>query len=131
MLNKIMIIGNLGMDPETKILPSGTTVARMRVAVSEKAKQSDQLVDHTEWFTVIAFGSLAENAAKYLSKGRQVYVEGKMRTRSYEVQGEKKYVTELLADVIRFLGSKGSAENGKVDSLPDPVVSASDEDVPF
>ena len=106
-LNKVQIIGRLGQDPETKTLDSGATVCNFSVAVNEtwKDKQGEKQ-ERTEWCRVQTWNKLAELCAKYLSKGREAYVEGKLRTRSWETQsGEKRYATEIVASEVQFLGS--------------------------
>jgi single-strand DNA-binding protein len=108
-VNKVILIGNLGQDPEVRFLPSGSAVANLRIATTEtwndreKGKQ-----EHTEWHTVVAFDKLAELCKQYLSKGRQIYVEGALRTRSWEGKdGQKRYSTEVKASQILFLSSGG------------------------
>jgi single-strand DNA-binding protein len=109
-VNRVTLIGNLGADPETRSSTSGTTIATLRVATSERVKVGEVWEDHTEWHKVVAFGKLAENAARFLTKGRQVYVEGKLRTRKWQDKdGNDRYSTEIVADGIVFLGG-GSGE---------------------
>lgn len=106
-LNKVSLIGNLGADPETRTTGSGSVVANLRVATNErrKAQGSDEWEDHTEWHAVVCFGKLAENVGQYLRKGRQVYVEGKLRTRKWQDKdGHDRWTTEIWADVVLFLG---------------------------
>ena len=113
-LNRCEFIGNLGADPEERKTDSGLTVTNFRMGCGERRKQGEEWVDHTEWVRVVAWGKTAENAAKYLKKGRQVFVEGKMRTRSYkDKEGVEKWSTEVSADKVIFLGSgEGKAKEG-------------------
>lgn len=109
-VNKVILIGNLGRDPELRYLQSGSPVATLSIATTRKwrDKRSNQMQEETEWHRVSVFGSMAENCNNYLAKGRQVYVEGRLRTRSYEDRdGVKKYATEIIADQVKFLGSNG------------------------
>ncbi|MGH2638174.1 MAG: single-stranded DNA-binding protein [Rhabdochlamydiaceae bacterium] len=122
-LNKVCIIGNLGADPESRQLPSGSTVSNFRVAVSRKYKNSEgEAQEETEWFPVVAFGKLAETVQQFLSKGRKVYVEGRLKTNSWDDKdtGDKKYRTEVVAQDVQFLDSvKGGAGAGSPsDSMP-------------
>lgn len=108
-VNKVILIGNLGADPELKYTPSGTAVCTFRLATSESFKDRDgNMQERTEWHRIVAWTKLGEIAAQYLSKGRQVYIEGSIRTRSWEDQsGERKYMTEIVARDIQFLGGGG------------------------
>ena len=110
-LNRVTIIGRLGGDPEIKILESGT-LATFSVAVGEKWKdKSGQLQERTEWIRVVTFGKQAETVGEFLKKGREVYVEGKFVTRTWETDaGEKRYSTEVKAGYVQFLGSKGESQ---------------------
>src|SRR5207253_5326089 len=113
-INKVIIIGNLGADPETRAMPSGTTVANLRVATSEswRDKQTGEQQERTEWHRVALFGRLAEIAGEYLKKGSQVYVEGSLRTRKWQdKEGQDRYSTEIRGDVMQMLGPRaGSGE---------------------
>ena len=113
-VNKVIIIGNLGADPEMRYTANGSAVTSFNVATNEQWTGGDgQRQEHTEWFSVVTWNRLAETCSQYLAKGRQVYVEGRMRTRSWEGQdGQKRYRTELIADTVRFLGSRGDGERG-------------------
>lgn len=113
-VNKVILVGNLGRDPETRSTQSGMTVATLSVATTERTKQADgEWGDHTEWHRVAVFGKTAETAARYLTKGRQVYIEGKLRTRKYtDRNGIEKYSTEVLADQVRFLGGAPGGGGG-------------------
>jgi len=111
-LNKVLIIGNLGRDPETRYLPSGDAVTNIAVATTDKwkDKQSGEQREATEWHKVSFFGKLAEIAGQYLVKGSQVYIEGKLQTRKYtDKDGVEKYSTEIKADVLQMLGGKGQS----------------------
>ena len=112
-VNKCIIIGNLGRDPEVSFSQSGTAVCNLRVAVGERRKQGDQWRDHTEWVSVTAFGKTAENIGQYMSKGRQIYVEGRLQTRKYtDKQGVEKWSTEVVAREVLFLGGQGQGGGG-------------------
>jgi len=127
MKNLVILIGNLGADPEGRSTQGGSTVANLRIATSERRKDKDgNWQDHTEWHRVVAFGKTAENAIKFLSKGRQVYVEGRLQTSSYEKDGQKRYSTEIIANDIRFLGGKGEGNNAPGNE-PEPA----GDDIPF
>jgi single-strand DNA-binding protein len=109
-INKVILIGNLGADPETRAMPSGTTVANLRVATSEswRDKQSGEQQERTEWHRVALFGRLAEIAAEYLKKGSQVYIEGSLRTRKWQdKQGNGRYSTEIIGNELQMLGGRG------------------------
>jgi single-strand DNA-binding protein len=112
-LNKAFIIGNLTRDPELKALPSGTKVCSFAVATNRSYKDKDgNRQDATEFHNVSAFAKLGELAAQYLKKGSQVYVEGRLQTRSWEANGEKKYRTEIIADAVQFGNRPGGAGAG-------------------
>jgi single-strand DNA-binding protein len=114
-INKVILIGNLGADPETRAMPSGTTVANLRVATSEswRDKQSGEQQERTEWHRVALFGRLAEIAAEYLKKGSQVYIEGSLRTRKWQdKQGNERYSTEIIGNELQMLGGRGGGAGG-------------------
>jgi single-strand DNA-binding protein len=114
-INKVILIGNLGADPETRAMPSGTTVANLRVATSEswRDKQSGEQQERTEWHRVALFGRLAEIAGEYLRKGSQVYIEGSLRTRKWQdKQGNERYSTEIIGNELQMLGGRGGAGAG-------------------
>ena len=113
-VNKVILVGNLGADPESRTTGGGTVVATIRLATSERKKdEGGQWTDHTEWHRVVAFGKVAENVAKYLKKGRQIYVEGRIRTRKWQdKEGQEKYTTEILADTVQFLGGGREGDGG-------------------
>lgn len=112
-LNKVVIIGNLGRDPEIKNTQSGTTVGRLNVAISERKKAGDEWVEHTEWVRVSCFGRTAENVGQYLSKGSKVCVEGRMSTTKYTDQsGVEKWSTEVVAHNVLFLDNASASGQG-------------------
>lgn len=109
-VNKAIIVGRLGQDPELKSLQNNQSVATMSIATSEQWTGKDgQKQERTEWHRVVVWGKQAENAAKYLKKGKQVYVEGRLQTRSWEDNGVKKYTTEIVATAVQFLGDAGGS----------------------
>jgi single-strand DNA-binding protein len=117
-VNKVILVGNLGADPETRSMPSGTTVTNIRIATSEswKDKASGAQQERTEWHSIALFGRLGEIAAEYLRKGSQVFVEGKLRTRKWQdKQGNDRFSTEIIADNMQMLGGRaggGGAPGG-------------------
>ena len=114
-INKVIIVGNLGGDPETRYMPSGSAVTNFTVATNEswKDKQTGEQKERTEWHKVAMFNRLAEIAAEYLRKGSQVYIEGKLRTRKWQGQdGQDRYTTEIIADEMQMLGGRGGAGGG-------------------
>ena len=109
-LNKVMIIGNLGADPEMRYTPSGAAVANFNVACNRAwtNRETGERQEQTEWVRVVTFNRLAENCSQYLSKGRPVYVEGRLQTRQWEdQQGQTRYMTEVVAQDVQFLGGRG------------------------
>ena len=112
-VNKVILIGNLGADPETRYLPSGDAVANIRIATTEKFKdKSGSMQEHTEWHRIAFFGRQAEIAGEYLKKGSPVYVEGRIRTRKWQdKEGQDRYSTEIVGDRMQLLGGRGGAEN--------------------
>lgn len=111
-LNKVQLIGRLGKNPELRNLDSGNQVANFTLATSESYKnKKGEKVEETTWHNIVLFGVKAELAEKYLSKGDQAYIEGKLSVRSYEKDGEKRYVTEVKGDEIVFLGKSGNSES--------------------
>jgi single-strand DNA-binding protein len=114
-VNKVIIIGNLGADPETRAMPSGASVANLRIATTEswRDKQSGEQQERTEWHRVALFGRLAEVAGEYLRKGSQVYIEGSLRTRKWQdKQGNERYTTEIVANDMQMLGGRGGGGGG-------------------
>jgi single-strand DNA-binding protein len=136
-VNKVMAIGNLGGDPETRYVPSGAAVSNFSLAVSEtwKDKQTGEQRERTEWISVETWGKLAEIVAEYLRKGSQVYVEGKLQTDSWEDdQGNKKYRTKVRADNVQMLGRKPDGGSTRQPAPPPKADQAQDEfddDIPF
>ena len=147
-INKVILVGNLGQDPDTKAMPSGMTVCNLRIATSEswKDKQSGEMKEQTEWHSVAMFGRLAEIAGEYLRKGSQVYIEGRLRTRKWQDKsGNDRYTTEIVANEMQMLGSgrgmggEGRAPGGRAsggESDGDPGRSSTekddfDDDIPF
>lgn len=113
-VNKVILIGHLGADPETRAMPSGMTVANLRMATTESFKdKSGEWQERTEWHNVALFGRMGEVAGEYLRKGSQVYVEGRLRTRKWQdKQGNDRYTTEIVANDMQMLGSRASASGG-------------------
>ncbi len=106
-LNKVMLLGNLGQDPELKMLPSGQAVMRLRLATTERRQdKAGNWTDHTEWHSVTVWGKRAEALSRILAKGSTIFIEGKLRTSSYEKNGEKRYSTEITADNIILSGGR-------------------------
>lgn len=115
-VNKVILLGRLGQDPELKHTPSGAAVCNFSLATSESwtDKNSGQKQEKTEWHRIVVWGKLAELCNQYLAKGRQVFLEGKLQTRSYDDKksGEKKYITEINADTVQFIGGQAQAQTG-------------------
>lgn len=113
-INKAIIVGNLGADPDLRHTQSGTAVCRLSVATTRvwKNQQTNEQQSETEWHRITVWGKQAEHCEKYLAKGRQVYVEGRLRTTQYEKEGQKHYSTEIVADIVQFLGGKNDNEGG-------------------
>ncbi len=140
-VNKVIVVGNLGQDPETRYMPSGSAVTNLRIATNEswKDKQTGEQKDRTEWHSVAMFGRLAEIAAEYLRKGSQVYIEGKLRTRKWQDKdGNDRYTTEIIADEMQMLGSRSGGgapamSDAPPASAPPPQQSTGDfdDDIPF
>lgn len=142
-VNKVILIGHLGADPETRAMPSGMTVANLRVATSEswRDKQSGEMKEQTEWHNVVLFGRLGEIAGEYLRKGSQVYIEGRLRTRKWQDKnGNDRYTTEIVANDMQMLGGArggaGGFEPRERADRPEPVSTSTeqdefDDDIPF
>ena len=143
-VNKVIIVGHLAADPEVRYTGSGTAVSHFRIATNESWTGKDgKKEERTEWHRIVAWAKLGEICAEYLSKGRQVFVEGKLRTNSWETkEGEKRYNTEIVASNVVFLGNRGSGDyagsrsdqsTGAASSAPvnDAPSFAGDEDIPF
>jgi single-strand DNA-binding protein len=135
-VNKVILVGNIGRDVELRHAPSGLAVAKFSLATNEVRKdRNGQRQEQTEWHNIVAFGKLAEFCAQYLSKGRTVYVEGSIRTRTYDDEkGNRRYFTEIISQTIRFVGPKPSgaepaapAAGGEGPEFPPE----NEEDIPF
>jgi single-strand DNA-binding protein len=146
-INKVILVGNLGADPDTRYMPSGKAVTNIRVATSEswKDKQTGDQQERTEWHSVVMYDKLGEIAAEYLRKGSQVYIEGKLRTRKWQdKEGKDRYTTEIIADQMQMLGGRGAggapsepraprAAPAESRSAASPAMDegAFDDDIPF
>jgi single-strand DNA-binding protein len=148
-VNKVILVGNLGADPETRYMPSGDAITNIRIATTDrwKDKQSGEMKEATEWHRIAFFGRLAEVAGQYLKKGSQVYVEGRIRTRKWQDKdGQDRYSTEIVADAMQLLGRReGMGDAPARESGESPTASASkpaakkpatsladmDDDIPF
>jgi len=148
-INKVIIVGNVGGDPETRYMPSGSAVTNLTVATNEswKDKQTGEKKERTEWHRVAMFNRLAEIAAEYLRKGSQVYIEGKLRTRKWQDKdGQDRYTTEIIADEMQMLGGRSGGDfgggnrggqgspggkQGGGSAPPQPGPDDFDDDIPF
>ncbi len=145
-VNKVILVGNLGNDPESRQLPNGDAVCNMTVATSDtwKDKNSGEQREKTEWHRVVAFRRLAEIMGQYLHKGSKVYIEGKLQTRMWEKDGQKHYTTEIVASEMQMLDSKGgggggampstgegSSSNSQSQDFGPPPAEDFDDDIPF
>jgi single-strand DNA-binding protein len=149
-VNKVILIGNLGAKPELKYLPSGQAVCEMRIATNEQwTDKNQQKQERTEWHRVVVWGKTGENCAQYLDKGRSVFIEGRLQTRSWDdkTTGEKRYMTEIVANSVQFLGGPGGERGAGAgarpsgDSGPPPrsedfgpgpgAAGGGDDDIPF
>ena len=130
-VNKVILIGNLGADPELRYTASGTAVAKFRIATSETfTDRQGARQERTEWHRITAWGKLAEICGQYLSKGRQVYIEGRIRSDTWEQDGVKRYSYEIVADTMRMLGS-GRGEREPEAPFSPPEGGVPDDDIPF
>ncbi len=124
-VNKVILLGNLGKDPEVRYTQSGSAVANFSLATTERRKQGDDWVDHTEWHNIVVFGRRAELCGEYLQKGSQVYVEGRIQTRKWEDRdGNTRYTTEIVGLDVQFLGrtrSQGGGQGGYGGPRPGPA----------
>jgi len=113
-VNKVILVGRLGRDPEIRTTASGNSVGNLRIATTERRKDRDgNWNDHTEWHTLVCFGKTAETAGRFLKKGRQIYVEGRLQTRKWQdKEGRDRYSTEVVCNVLRFLGSRDDSGGG-------------------
>ncbi|MDD2621751.1 MAG: single-stranded DNA-binding protein [Bacteroidales bacterium] len=138
-INKVILVGNLGKDPEVKTIENGIKFARFSLATTETYRdKTGERKDVTEWHNVVCWRNLAEIAEKYLTKGKQIYVEGKIKTRSWEDNGVKKYITEIVADNFTMLGTRSgsgtnepSEPNNKDGENDLPPFLAEEDDLPF
>jgi len=133
-VNKVILIGNLGADPELRYTASGTAVAKFRIATSETfTDRQGQRQERTEWHRITAWGKLAEICGQYLSKGKQVYIEGRIRNDSWEQDGVKRYSYEIVADNMQMLGGAGDRGTGRDYEAPftPPEGGVPDDDIPF
>ncbi len=140
MINKVILVGNLGRDPEVSYTPGGMAVAKFSIATSEKwkDKNSGEMQERTEWHRITAFGRLGEICGEYLSKGRQVYIEGRLQYGSYEKDGVTHYTTDIIAREMKMLGSRGSGDTyspSEPSASPEynapPRPDTEDDDIPF
>ena len=140
-INKAILIGNLGRDPEVRYTPSGLAVANFNIATSERWKDRDtgEMNERTEWHRIVAFGKLGEICGEYLSKGKQVYIEGRIQTREWEDRdGNRRYTTEIVASDMKMLGARESRDTDRP-SMEPPTPDYSgpsdseiqDDDIPF
>ena len=137
-LNKAILIGNLGRDPEVRYTPSGVAVANFSIATSESwTNKEGEKETRTEWHRIVAFGKLGEICGEYLSKGKQVYIEGRIQTRDWEDQnGVKRYTTEIVASQMIMLGSRDAGDSFKSEAPAaaapgSPLQAPEDDDIPF
>ena len=140
-VNKVILVGNLGADPDMRYTPSGAGVCELRLATNESwTDKNGQKQERTEWHRIVVWGKRGEVCGKYLSKGRQVYVEGRLRTRSWEDKdGNKRYTTEIIANDVQFLGGRDSGGPRRENDGPPPAdpdygggtSTGPDDDIPF
>ena len=140
-INKAILIGRLGADPEVRYTPSGVAVANFNIATSEEWKDKDtgEKKERTEWHRIVVWSKLGELCGEYLSKGRQVYVEGRIQTRSWDDRdGNKRYTTEIVATDVQFLGGRDAGGESKAvggasasDFASSPIQAPEDDDIPF
>ena len=138
-VNKVILVGNLGKDPEVRFLGSGKAVCKFPLATSEVWNDADgHRQERTEWHNIVVWGKQAETCGQYLAKGRQVFIEGGIRTRQYDdKEGNRRYMTEVIAQRVQFLGGRGggearpSAAGGGIEDLPPAAQGAEDDDIPF
>jgi single-strand DNA-binding protein len=139
MINKVILVGNLGRDPEIRYTQNGMAVANFTVATSErwKDKNTGEMQENTEWHRIVAWGRLGEICGEYLSKGRQVYIEGRLQTRSWEQDGVTRYTTEIVAREMKMLGSREGGERPAAappappEYAGPPLPEEGDDDIPF
>jgi single-strand DNA-binding protein len=114
MINKVILVGNVGVDPEVRSLETGVKVARVRLATTERIfnRQTNETTEHTEWHTITLWRGLAEVVDKFVRKGSQLYIEGRLRSREWEQDGQKRYATEIVADELKLLGRRAEGAQG-------------------
>ncbi len=128
--NRVILAGNLVRDPETRFIPSGTAVTSFSIAVNRRYKSNNEFKEEVSYFDVSVFGKMGENCAEYLSKGKPVLVEGRLRQRRWEADGVKRSKIEVVADNVQFLGGpRGAAAEAPASSAPAPE--SQDDDIPF
>jgi single-strand DNA-binding protein len=132
-INKVIVLGRVGQDPELRYMTSGDAVCNLSIATSEewKDKQSGEKKQNTEWHRVVLYKGIAEVAAKYLSKGSQVYIEGKLKTRKWNKDGVDHYTTEVIGDKMQLLGGKGEREEEPTAQAQPVDHKSFDDDIPF
>jgi len=135
-INKVILIGNLGADPEVRYTPSGKAVANLRIATTEQwTNKEGGKEERTEWHRIVAWGRLGEICGEYLHKGKQVYIEGKLQTRSWEDrEGNKRYTTEIVAQTMQMLGPAGKEGRASTPDERYPVeepITVPEDDIPF
>jgi len=127
-MNKVFLLGHLGKDPELRYTPGGTEVCTFSIATTEKWTDKDGTKrDETEWHRIVAWRGLAKICGEYLQKGDQISIEGKLKTRNWEDNGQKKYTTEIIAEKMEFCKISGKSGSGQTAGRPEPK----DEDIPF
>lgn len=143
MINKVILLGNVGQDPECRTTQSGQSVATIRLATSEKYKDKEgNMQERTEWHTVVAWGKTAEIVQKYAPKGKQLYIDGRLQTRKWQDKnGQDRYSTEIVADTIKLLGGNGgnsgathrdnTSHSSPTDNTNTSSVPFDDEEIPF
>jgi single-strand DNA-binding protein len=131
MINKVILVGNVGQEPDIRSTASGTRVANLRLATNERRRDRDgQWTDHTEWHTLVVWGRLVDVVEQYVHKGRQLYIEGALRTRSWEQQdGQKRYATEINVRELKLLGGRSAAGSGAPSESFDAVAQDYPDDV--
>jgi single-strand DNA-binding protein len=140
MINKVILVGNVGADPEVRALDNGIKMARVRLATTERVynKEKNETREVTEWHTITLWRGLAEVVDKYIRKGSQLYIEGKLRTREYEKDGVKHYATDIVAEELKMLGKREGVSQSAPQPTPQPSQPAQsidslpfDDDIPF
>jgi len=130
-INKVILVGNVGRDPEIKALPSGVRLAKFSLATTDRRFKDEDGNPRTEWHNLVAWRGLADVVEQYVTKGKQLYVEGQIRTRSYEQDGQKKYFTEIHIEEMELLGGRSSSGGGFNQTGPAAEYPDDNDDVPF